>query len=233
METHPIKPVASNAGAPTPTVASSSATPRTDEAWTWDTIDGDVLAKAKEESRKLERELSSALASLAESQEKSDAEMHRVKACEHIAESEEGWQALRNECPSTAAVASLREAYDQLAASLAERTRVRDEEHKANAQVVNAYGLVSGERDAAVAELTAAKADTVRWFPMQYGPSIPWAFAELLYAGYVSQHGTEQSLERLAERGGFGWAEIECFWKLPRFRAAFNTALATTKEVQP
>jgi len=37
-----------------------------------------------------------------------DAEMLRVKACEHIAEGDEGWEALQNECPSTAAVAKLR-----------------------------------------------------------------------------------------------------------------------------
>lgn len=41
-------------------------------------------------------------------QEKSDAEMERVKACEHIAEGDEGWESLANICPSTAAVAALR-----------------------------------------------------------------------------------------------------------------------------
>lgn len=37
-----------------------------------------------------------------------DAEMQRVKACEHIAEGDEGWEFLVNLCPSTAAVAALK-----------------------------------------------------------------------------------------------------------------------------
>ncbi len=39
-----------------------------------------------------------------------DANVERLKACEHIAEGEEGWETLRNLCPSTAAVATLRDA---------------------------------------------------------------------------------------------------------------------------
>jgi hypothetical protein len=44
-----------------------------------------------------------------------DAEMERVKACEHIAEGEPGWEVLRNLCPSTAAVATLRDRLKLLA----------------------------------------------------------------------------------------------------------------------
>jgi hypothetical protein len=44
--------------------------------------------------------------------EKADSEMLLVKACEHIAEGEEGWEKLRNECPSTMAVATLRDKYE-------------------------------------------------------------------------------------------------------------------------
>ena len=44
-----------------------------------------------------------------------DANVERLKACEHIAEGEEGWEALRNLCPSTAAVASLRDERDEMA----------------------------------------------------------------------------------------------------------------------
>jgi hypothetical protein len=32
--------------------------------------------------------------------------------------------------------------------------------------------------------------------------------AEIAYAAYSSSYGTEQSLERMAERGGFGWVEF-------------------------
>lgn len=60
-----------------------------------------------------------------------------------------------------------------------------------------------------------------RQFPMQGGPSIPWPLAELLYAGYAAEHGTQQSLERLAQRGGFGWGEIAYMWENgKRFRVA-------------
>jgi hypothetical protein len=49
-----------------------------------------------------------------------DANVERLKACEHIAVGDEGWEALRNECPSTAAVARLRDDYAKL------RERVRE-----------------------------------------------------------------------------------------------------------
>lgn len=53
-----------------------------------------------------------------------DAEMERVKACEHIAENLEGWSVLRNLCPSTAAVASLRDQLVEREAALAALARV-------------------------------------------------------------------------------------------------------------
>lgn len=49
---------------------------------------------------------------------------------------------------------------------------------------------------------------TERQFPMQDGPPIPWSLAERIYFVYHDLFGNEQTLERLAERGGFGWAEI-------------------------
>lgn len=54
--------------------------------------------------------------------------------------------------------------------------------------------------------------ESTRMFPMQGGPDIPWWLAEVIYAGYSTAHGTGQSLERLAERGGFGWSEVPIFW---------------------
>lgn len=61
--------------------------------------------------------------------------------------------------------------------------------------------------------------DSIRWFPLQRelstsavkaGPLlIPWVVAEKAYAEYVKQHGTRQSMERLAQRGGFGWGEMD------------------------
>lgn len=38
---------------------------------------------------------------------------------------------------------------------------------------------------------------------------IPWSVAEKAYSVYSAQYGTDQSLERLAERGGFYPAEMD------------------------
>lgn len=48
------------------------------------------------------------------------------------------------------------------------------------------------------------------------GGRIPWKVAEVVYEGYKEKFGTTQSLERLAERGGFGWGEIALFWDAGR-----------------
>jgi len=38
--------------------------------------------------------------------------------------------------------------------------------------------------------------------------TIPWWLAEIAYTEYSRRYGTSQSLERLAERGGFGREEL-------------------------
>lgn len=38
--------------------------------------------------------------------------------------------------------------------------------------------------------------------------SIPWWIAEIAHRQYVREFGDCQSLERLAERGGFHWSEL-------------------------
>ena len=55
--------------------------------------------------------------------------------------------------------------------------------------------------------------DDNRPFPIQRdgnnpASTIPWWLAEIAYAFYAQQYGHAQSLERLAERGGFGRAEL-------------------------
>jgi hypothetical protein len=40
---------------------------------------------------------------------------------------------------------------------------------------------------------------------------IPWSLAELAYSVYSARYGRSQSLERLAERGGFGPGEMDMF----------------------
>ena len=57
----------------------------------------------------------------------------------------------------------------------------------------------------------------LRRFPMQHGPDIDWTTAEKIYVMYSALNGTGQSLERLAQRGGFRWKEVEAI------QAKYNT----------
>ena len=70
---------------------------------------------------------------------------------------------------------------------------------------------------ALLAERQAALAEQ-RYFPMQDGPKIPWSLAETIYKVYKDLFGNDQSLERLAERGGFGWSEVSIFYERHRKR---------------
>lgn len=47
----------------------------------------------------------------------------------------------------------------------------------------------------------------MRPFPIQGGGQIPWWLAEIAYE-YYHEHWPDQSLERMAERGGFGVSEL-------------------------
>jgi hypothetical protein len=47
-------------------------------------------------------------------------------------------------------------------------------------------------------------------FPIQGGLSVSWAAAEQAYRGYTRLYSDAQSLERIAERGGFGLGEFVC-----------------------
>jgi hypothetical protein len=50
--------------------------------------------------------------------------------------------------------------------------------------------------------------------PAWFGQTtVPWWIAELAYVEYSRRYGTLQSLERLAERGGFSRAELVAFLK--------------------
>lgn len=50
----------------------------------------------------------------------------------------------------------------------------------------------------------------LRTFPMQNGPPIPYALAELVLEAHVrcGQGQTENTLAKISERGGFGWQEV-------------------------
>jgi hypothetical protein len=62
-------------------------------------------------------------------------------------------------------------------------------------------------------KMTLAQQETIeklsRRFPMLDGPDIDWITAEKIYKIYSQLHGTSQSLQRIAERGGFGWGEVK------------------------
>ena len=75
-----------------------------------------------------------------------DAEMERVKACEHIADGDDGWEKVRNLCPSTAAVARLRDRYaakDARIVSHEEGARMIQEPEPNDGVVVHEDGSVS------------------------------------------------------------------------------------------
>jgi hypothetical protein len=72
-------------------------------------------------------------------------------------------------------------------------------------------------------------------FPLQRqrdcepGPlQIPWSVAEKAYSAYVAQYGRGQSLMRLAERGGFGWGEMDTLY--PNWRKETDSVLLLQKQ---
>lgn len=74
-----------------------------------------------------------------------------------------------------------------------------------------------------------------RVFPMLNGPPIPWSLARVIYAGYSHLYGNQQTLERIAERGGFGWNEVAMMWndhRKPDARAAMRAALTLAGEIR-
>lgn len=63
-----------------------------------------------------------------------------------------------------------------------------------------------------------------------YPLSIPWSVAALAYTVYSNRYGRGQSLERLAERGGFGPGEMDDF--LPDWRARCCRIVSLESELQ-
>ena len=65
------------------------------------------------------------------------------------------------------------------------------------------------------------------------GPrKIPWSVAEVAYSTYSARYGKQQSLERLAERGGFSLAEMDDFHPGWREEASEIVQLQATIEQQ-
>lgn len=76
-----------------------------------------------------------------------------------------------------------------------------------------------------------------KMFPLQTsrhaptGPrQIPWSVAEIAYGEYSRRYGTGQSLQRLAERGGFGWCEMDEFH--PKWREEVSEIMALRAELE-
>jgi hypothetical protein len=90
------------------------------------------------------------------------------------------------------------------------------------------------------AENERLKAATPKMFPLQIsrhpevtkpGPvSIPWEIAEFAYAAYSQKYGRGQTLERLAERGGFSWGEMDMLY--PSWRVEANAFTRLRKELE-
>jgi hypothetical protein len=82
---------------------------------------------------------------------------------------------------------------------------------------------------AAYLELKERREDA-RPFQMQEGPPIPWSLARAIYAGYSAIFGGDQSIERISERGGFGWGEVAELWSSTVHRDRFRAAITAAKE---
>jgi hypothetical protein len=75
-------------------------------------------------------------------------------------------------------------------------------------------------------------------FPLQVdrnyprpGPiTAPWSVAEKAWAVYAGKHGTQQSVERLAQRGGFAWSEMDFFY--PAWREETDELLKLRGQLQ-
>lgn len=96
--------------------------------------------------------------------------------------------------------------------------------------------IVAGREARQAAEAKLAEAEGAlakpRMFPLQRdwpmkkpGPTeIPWEIAEEAYAVYAARFGRDQSLERLAERAGFSWGEMDDL--LPGWRERVDLVVA-------
>lgn len=68
-------------------------------------------------------------------------------------------------------------------------------------------------------------------FPLHStGRMIPWSVAERAYEVYSKRYGTGQSLERLAQRGGFGACELDDM--IPGWREEVEEIFILRKEVE-
>ena len=63
--------------------------------------------------------------------------------------------------------------------------------------------------------------------------TVPWIVGEIAYNEYARRYGTQQSLERLAERAGFGQGEMDDqFPQWRRLTAMLDGAVDTSGETE-
>ena len=67
-----------------------------------------------------------------------------------------------------------------------------------------AIKVVLSRMEELLARVATPAPEPERLFPIQKGTPVPWSQAEIAYVTYRRLFGKSQSLERLAERGGFG-----------------------------
>lgn len=70
------------------------------------------------------------------------------------------------------------------------------------------YSLLYSEFQAIEGAKAVVASSPRKVFPIQNVGLIPWSLAERAYKDYSGRHGKTQSLQRMAERGGFGLAEL-------------------------
>lgn len=81
---------------------------------------------------------------------------------------------------------------------------------------VVSFGYLDGLASRAIAALAAAEQrvgeleKAHRRFPLTTGGSVPWLLGEEGYRTYAKFNGNDQSIERMAQRGGFAFEELAC-----------------------
>lgn len=71
----------------------------------------------------------------------------------------------------------------------------------------------------------------LRPFPMQKGPPIPWFMAEAIHT-HLYRDASSQTLERLAQRGGFSWAEVAYMWEDVEWRTPVEHRTSCSTDIR-
>jgi hypothetical protein len=100
---------------------------------------------------------------------------------------------------------------EQVETLLAKVAKQRDAALARIAELEASLGLLRGKCDHWEAEAEKLASKRGKRFPIQWEGTIPWSVAEVAYQAYAKRFGRHQSLERLAQRGGFSAGEMDMF----------------------